>query len=80
MTQDSDPPKEAVRQEPKKGAPSILRFAGMGIQLGVAIGLGVLMGMKLDTHLGWDQPLGTALLGLLGLAAGMYQVLKALQS
>ena len=52
----------------------------MGIQLGVAIGLGVLMGMKLDTHLGWDQPMGTALLGLLGLAAGMYQVLKALQS
>lgn len=52
----------------------------MGIQLGVAIGLGVLLGMKLDANLGWNQPLGTALLGLLGLAAGMYQVLKALQS
>ena len=30
------------------------------------------MGMKLDTHLGWDQP-WEPLLGLFGLAAGMYQ-------
>ena len=50
----------------------------MGTQLAVAIGLGVVAGMKLDEHLQWEQPLGTALFGLLGLVAGMYQVLKAL--
>jgi len=51
----------------------------MGIQLGVSIGLGVYVGMKLDEHMEWSQPIGTALFGLLGLAAGMYLVLKALQ-
>ena len=69
---------DATRSDSKKPAPSILRFAGMGTQLAVAIGLGVVAGMKLDEHLQWEQPLGTALFGLLGLAAGMYQVLKAL--
>ena len=58
---------------------SILRFAGMGFQLAVAIGLGVMAGLKLDEWLGWEQPLGTAVMALVGLAAGMYQVLKALR-
>ena len=73
---------------PKGGSPaskskasqlSILRFAGMGIQLAVAIGLGVMAGLKLDEWLAWEQPLGTATMALVGLAAGMYQILKALQ-
>ena len=58
---------------------SILRCAGMGFQLAVAIGLGVMAGLKLDEWLGWEQPLGTAVMALVGLAAGMYQVLKALR-
>ena len=69
---------DATRSDSRKPTPSILRFAGMGTQLAVAIGLGVVAGMKLDEHLQWEQPFGTALFGLLGLAAGMYQVLKAL--
>ena len=28
----------------------------MGIQLGVSIGLGVYVGMKLDEHMEWSQP------------------------
>ena len=73
------PAKDPARSESKKTAPSILRFAGMGVQLAVAIGLGVVLGLKVDELLAWEQPLGTAMFGLVGLAAGMYQVLKALQ-
>ncbi len=51
----------------------------MGVQLAVAIGFGVMAGLKLDGWLEWEQPLGTAILALLGLAAGMYQILKALR-
>lgn len=51
----------------------------MGFQLAVAIGLGVMAGLKLDEWLGWEQPLGTAVMALVGLAAGMYQVLNALR-
>lgn len=73
-----DTSSDASRAEVKKNSTSILRFAGMGFQLAAAIGLGVVVGMKIDEHCMWDQPMGTALCGLLGLAAGMYQVLKAL--
>ena len=65
--------------KPKAPRLSILRFAGMGVQLAVAIGLGVMAGLKLDDWLAWEQPLGTATMALVGLAAGMYQVLKALR-
>ncbi|MDA0939665.1 MAG: AtpZ/AtpI family protein [Bacteroidetes bacterium] len=73
---------ESARTDGKRPTPqtSILRFAGMGVQLAVAIGLGVVAGMKVDEHFQWEHPLGTALFGLLGLAAGMYQVLRALLS
>ena len=73
-----DTSSEASRTEVKNNSTSILRFAGMGFQLAAAIGLGVVVGMKVDGYLMWEQPMGTALFGLIGLAAGMYQVLKAL--
>lgn len=73
-----DTSSEASRSEVKNNSTSILRFAGMGFQLAAAIGLGVVVGMKVDEYLMWEQPMGTALFGLIGLAAGMYQVLKAL--
>ena len=73
-----DTSSEASRTEVKNNSISILRFAGMGFQLAAAIGLGVVVGMKVDEYLMWEQPMGTALFGLIGLAAGMYQVLKTL--
>ena len=73
-----DTSSEASRTEVKNNNTSILRFAGMGFQLAAAMGLGVVVGMKVDEYLMWEQPMGTALFGLIGLAAGMYQVLKAL--
>mgnify|MGYP000415715497 CR=1 FL=1 len=73
---ESEPSRPEAKKRPHPGP--IMKFAGMGMQLAVAIGLGVLAGLKVDEHFQWEQPLGTALFGLLGLAAGMYQVLKAL--
>lgn len=49
------------------------------MQLAVAIGLGVIAGMKVDELLDWKQPIGTATFSLLGLAAGMYQILRLLR-
>jgi F0F1-type ATP synthase assembly protein I len=51
----------------------------MGTQLGVAIALGVFGGLKLDERMAWNQPLGTAIGGLLGLGAGLYLVVRALK-
>lgn len=65
--------------QPKTSQVPILRFAGMGFQLAAAIGLGVMAGLKLDEWLEWKQPLGTAVMALVGLAAGMYQILRALR-
>lgn len=72
---------EPPRPEAKKPSPtaSVMKFAGMGTQLAVAIGLGVLAGLKIDAHFQWEQPVGTAVFALLGLAAGMYQILRALK-
>ena len=73
------PDSGSSRPDPKKTtATSIVKFAGMGAQLAVAIGLGVLAGMKVDEHFAWDQPIATAVFSLLGLAAGMYQILRSL--
>ena len=65
--------------KPKTSQHTILRFAGMGFQLAVAIGLGVMAGLRLDEWLDWEQPWGTVVMVLVGLAAGMYQILKALR-
>ena len=51
----------------------------MGTQLGVAIALGVFAGLRFDEWLGLAQPLGTAFGGLIGLGAGLYLIVKALQ-
>jgi len=79
----TDPKKEAdsPQQGGRKSGPSasILRFAGIGTQLGVAIALGVFGGLRLDERMAWNQPLGTAIGGLLGLGAGLYLVVRALK-
>lgn len=47
----------------------------MGIELAVGVGLGLLIGTWLDRRYGW-QPWGMLIGGMLGLAAGLYLVIK----
>ncbi len=48
----------------------------MAIQLGVTIGLGAWGGYKLDQYYNNRNPVFTSILSLLGIAAGLYLVLK----
>lgn len=53
---------------------------GLGTTLAAAIGLGAIGGRKLDEELQLEKPLGTALGALLGLAAGLWTVVRSLRS
>ena len=52
------------------------RFSGMAVQMGVTIGLGAWGGSKLDEVYQIESKLFTIVLSLLGIAAGLYLVLK----
>jgi len=51
------------------------RYAGIGLQMLVGVGLGYLVGNWLDRKYGW-APWGVMLGTMLGLAAGMYLLIK----
>ncbi|MBQ81061.1 MAG: hypothetical protein CL825_00610 [Crocinitomicaceae bacterium] len=53
---------------------------GLGTTLAAAIGLGAIGGRKLDEELQLAKPIGTALGALLGLAAGLWAVVRSLRS
>ena len=55
--------------------PSWGQYLGLGLQMAVGVGLGVLVGGWLDRKYGW-QPWGTTVGALLGLAGGMYLLIK----
>jgi len=50
-------------------------MAGSGLQMAVGVGLGLLIGRWLDNRYGW-APKGMTIGALLGLAAGMYLLIK----
>ena len=55
---------------------SIMRYALMGTQMMVIIGLGVFGGVKLDEYLGWKIPVCTLVLSLLSVSAAIYLSIK----
>ncbi len=55
---------------------SIMRYASMGTQMMVIIGLGVFGGVKLDEYLGWKIPVATLVLSLLSVSAAIYLSIK----
>tara|TARA_B100001173_G_scaffold310362_1_gene324756 strand:- start:301 stop:543 length:243 start_codon:yes stop_codon:yes gene_type:complete len=63
-----------------KTTKTALRFAGIGTTLASAIGLGALGGKQADDHFQLDKPLGTAAGAILGLALGMWSVLRNIQA
>lgn len=54
-----------------------MRYAGLGIQLAVAVGAGVLVGQWID-HRAGNNGLFAILGGLLGFAGTMYSLLRQL--
>jgi len=53
-----------------------MRYASMGTQMMVIIGLGVFGGVKLDEYLGWKTPVCTLVLSLLSVSAAIYLSIK----
>lgn len=67
---------------PKKSQPddrnAYMRYATMGTQMMLIIGLGVFGGFKLDKWLGLEIPVFTLILSLLSVAAAIYLSVKDL--
>ena len=63
-------PKNAGDNDPNWG-----RHVGVGLQMLVGVGLGIFVGNWLDRKYGWS-PWGMFVCTMLGLAAGMYLLIK----
>ena len=73
------PEKKPLQQtEPKSDKPqkSSLQYTGMAVQMLVPIIVGFFAGMKIDTYLQNKIPIFTLILGLGGVAAGIYLAIK----
>lgn len=55
-----------------------MKYAGMGAQMIVTIGLGVFAGVKLDQWLKWKFPVFTVVLSLFSVFAAIYLAVKDL--
>ena len=51
------------------------RYLGIGLEVAVGVGLGIVIGQALDRRYGW-APWGTFVCVMLGLVAGMYLLIK----
>ena len=51
------------------------RFLGIGLEIAVGVGFGVVVGLWVDKRFGWS-PAGVITGSMLGLAAGMYLMIK----
>jgi F0F1-type ATP synthase assembly protein I len=51
------------------------RYLGLGLEMAIGVGLGALVGHWLDNRYGWSGR-GTLIGALLGIAAGMYLLVK----
>jgi F0F1-type ATP synthase assembly protein I len=62
------------RKQPK----AFFKFSTLAIQMAAIIGLSAWGGQRLDAHYGNKTPVFTIVLSLLGIAAGMWLILKDL--
>ncbi len=60
----------------KSGNSDLLRFAGLGMQLFVALGLAVFGGLKADSWLNGSKPLLVWILPLVVIIAMIYKLVK----
>ena len=64
----------------KQAVNKTLEFMGLGTTLAATIGLGAIGGRKLDEEFQLEKPLGAAVGALLGLAVGLWTVVRSLKS
>ncbi|MGE6218841.1 AtpZ/AtpI family protein [Nubsella zeaxanthinifaciens] len=61
-----------------KPSSNFIKYTAVGFQMLVTIGLFAFIGYKIDQHQHNENYIFTAILGLIGTAASLYQVVKAL--
>lgn len=61
-----------------KLASSFIKYAGLGFQMLAVIGVFAFVGYKVDEKRKSDQPIFTAILGLIGVVVALYQVIRSL--
>ena len=64
------------KQKPSSNNSDIMRYAGLGAQIFVSLGLAVLAGYKLDHWLHFSLPVLVLLLPLVVLCAMIYQLIR----
>ncbi|SOD20497.1 AtpZ/AtpI family protein [Pedobacter xixiisoli] len=65
--------------DPKnKPTPNYIKYSGIAFQMLATIGVFVFVGYKLDEHQHIDNSLFTAVFGIVGVAASLYQVIRSL--
>jgi len=61
-----------------KPTPNYIKYSGIAFQMLVIIGVFVFIGYKIDERQGIDNFLFTAILGIVGVAVSLYQVIRSL--
>lgn len=64
-----------MAEKPPDSEPNWGKHLGVGLQMLVGVALGFLVGNWLDKKYGWD-PWGVMIGSMLGLASGMYLLIK----
>ena len=61
-----------------KPTPNYIKYSGIAFQMLATIGVFAFVGYKIDEHQKIENFLFTALLGIVGVAASLYQVVRSL--
>jgi F0F1-type ATP synthase assembly protein I len=62
----------------KQQATNFAKYSGIAFQLLATIGIFAFIGYKIDEHRGSEKLIFTAMLGIVGVALSLYQVVRSL--
>lgn len=69
---------EQDNSDKNKRLPSFVKYTGVAFQMLATIGVFTFIGYKIDEYKGSDNFLFTAILGIVGVGASLYQVVRSL--
>lgn len=73
-------PQEDPNREKRKQLNIYMQFSGLAVQMGILIGGGAWLGMKLDQRYGFEKPWLTILGVFLGITISFYSLFKSIKS